>query len=82
MKRGRGKFCPRCGTQNNVGDAYCIKCGYGFKGRKKKSSLKSILILIIILAAGWIILRTFLKKPIIPTELIDIIKNMSASKAG
>ncbi len=45
----------------------------------------SIIIIIAILITGWIILRIFLKKPIIPQELmswIDAFKNVTFSKAG
>jgi ribosomal protein L40E len=79
VKRGTKKFCPRCGAQNNINDAYCIRCGYSFRG-KKKSSSKTILILIIIFLIAWILLRIYLNKSIIPTELIDIIKNITSNK--
>jgi predicted nucleic acid-binding Zn ribbon protein len=81
VKRGNVKFCPRCGTPNNIGDAYCIKCGYSFK-RRKTSGSKTFLIVIILLIIAWIALRIFLKKPIIPTELIDLVKNMTSTKTG
>lgn len=81
MKGGK-KFCPRCGTPNNAGDLYCMKCGYNFKGSRRKTSFKSILILIIFLIIAWTGLRLFLGKPVIPTGLLDLVKNMTSSKSG
>jgi hypothetical protein len=79
MLKGR-KFCPRCGTANNSTDAYCIKCGYSFRRTGKKSSFKTILILLIILAIGWTAYRIFTGKPAIPENLLNLIKNMSSNK--
>jgi ribosomal protein L40E len=76
------KFCPRCGTQNNIRDAYCIKCGYSFRRKREKTSLKTILIVLLVIIGGWIALRIYLKQPIIPQEFIDLIKNMSSNKTG
>lgn len=78
----RGKFCPRCGTSNSISDAYCIRCGYSFRRKKKKAGLTQILIAILIGIALWIGLRLILKKPIIPTEFIDLVKNMTFSGEG
>jgi hypothetical protein len=77
--RGR-KFCPRCGMANNAADAYCMKCGYSFKGTKKKSSFKTILILLIVLLIGWSVYRIFTGKPVIPDNLLNLVKNMSSNK--
>ena len=66
------KFCPTCGTQNNIQDAFCIKCGYSFFKKKKKIDLKSLVIVLIVLAALWIALRLSLNRPIIPTGLFDL----------
>jgi hypothetical protein len=79
MITGR-KFCPRCGTANNATDAYCMKCGYSFKRTAKKSSFRTILILLIVLLIGWSAYRIFIGKPVIPTELLNLVKNMSSSK--
>jgi ribosomal protein L40E len=81
VKRGNKKFCPKCGAQNSPGDAYCIRCGHSFR-RGKKSNFRTILIVIIVLIAAWILLRTYLNKSIIPTELVEFIKNMTSSKTG
>jgi predicted nucleic acid-binding Zn ribbon protein len=78
--KNKVKFCPRCGTPNNLVDAYCIKCGYNFKKRRKKSGFMQILVVILLIAAAWVGLRLFLKKPIIPTEFIDLVKNMTLPK--
>jgi hypothetical protein len=80
--RSKVKFCPRCGTPNNLVDAYCIKCGYSFRRRRRKSGFGRILILILIIIAAWVGLRLFLGKPIIPTEFIEIIKNMTSNKTA
>jgi predicted nucleic acid-binding Zn ribbon protein len=78
--KNKVKFCPRCGTPNNIADAYCIKCGYNFKKRRKKSSFMQLLIIILIMAAVWAGLRVFLGKPIIPTEFIELVKNMTSPR--
>lgn len=80
MKKGNGKFCPRCGTQNNFNDAFCIRCGHNIGRQQKGKKKNSLLIIILVIIACWIGLRVFLKKPIIPQELIDIIKNFTANK--
>lgn len=74
------KFCPRCGAQLNGIDSYCIRCGYSFRKRGKKVGLMQILIVILLVVAGWVGLRMFLKKPIIPTEFIELIKNMTTPR--
>jgi len=80
-KRGNKKFCPRCGTENDFSDAYCIRCGYNF-AKKKKSNPKTLLIVIVILILAWIGIRLYLNKSIIPTEFIDIIKNITSNKTN
>jgi len=82
MQKGNGKFCPRCGAQNNSNDAFCIRCGYNFGGARRGKKSSSLIVILIIIIVGWIVLRTFLKKPIIPTEVIDIIKNFTANKTS
>ena len=74
--KNKVKFCPRCGTPNNLVDAYCIKCGYNFKKRRKKSSFAQLLVIILIMLAAWAGLRIYLGKPIIPTEFIELVKKM------
>ena len=66
------KFCPRCGKPAKATDSYCIKCGYNFIKKRKKSS--PILIGILIVLALWIVIRIFLKKSIIPEEVIEFVK--------
>jgi len=83
MKKRAGKFCPRCGAPAHATDAYCMHCGYSFSVKKsKKISLKSIIILIIILVIGGIILQVFFNQSIIPKELIDIFKNMTSATSN
>jgi len=79
------KFCPRCGTSNNLQDGYCIKCGYSFKQRGKKSNPAQIFVVLLVLVGLWCAIRIFLKKPIIPTEVLNFVKTLFASftnKAG
>jgi ribosomal protein L40E len=79
MKK-RVKFCPRCGAQLNIIDAYCIRCGYNFIGRRgKKLNIGQILIAFIALAAIWIIIRLVLNRPIIPQEVADLVKTTIAT---
>jgi hypothetical protein len=81
MISGR-KFCPRCGTANNATDAYCMKCGYSFRRTGRKSSFKTIFILLIVILMGWSIYRIFMGKPVIPTELLNLFKNMSSNMSS
>lgn len=81
MKKSNVKFCPRCGAQNHATDAFCIRCGYNFS-RRRKTNMGAIILVIILLIAGWIALRTFLKLPIIPTEAMDWVKNLMGNKTG
>jgi hypothetical protein len=74
------KFCPKCGTANNASDAFCIKCGYSFRKSGKKSSFKTLFILVVLLAVGWVGYRIFTGKPIIPDNLLNLVKNMSSNK--
>jgi uncharacterized membrane protein YvbJ len=80
-KRGNKKFCPKCGTTNEIDDAYCIKCGYNFK-KRNKSKINPIIIILIILIVAWIFWRTFSNKSLIPTEIIDLVKNITSIKLG
>jgi len=72
------KYCPKCGTSAKPSDSYCIKCGYSFTGRTKKNKLNfsAILIVIAILIILWIGVRLYLKKPIIPQEIIDFVNGV------
>jgi predicted nucleic acid-binding Zn ribbon protein len=79
MLKGR-KFCPKCGTANNATDAYCMKCGYSFRKSGKKSSFKTLFILIVILILGWIAYRIFTGQPIVPANLLNLFKNMTKIK--
>jgi ribosomal protein L40E len=81
MKKIGSKFCPRCGTQNSLTDSYCIKCGYSFR-RAKKSNLKTIIFIIILLVIGWIAFRTLTNQPIIPAGLSNIFQNSSYNSTG
>jgi uncharacterized membrane protein YvbJ len=79
MKRTNLKFCPRCGAQNHATDAFCIRCGYNFS-RRKKTNWGPIIIVLLLLVVGWVVLRTFMKLPIIPPEVIDWAKNLMGNK--
>jgi len=64
------KYCPECGTPNEIKSKYCIKCGHDFyEHKKKRLKLSQILLIIIILLILWIITRLVLNKPIIPELL-------------
>ncbi len=69
-KRQDKKFCPLCGTQLNIDDAYCTNCGYSFearhKKRKKAIKWKNILILIIVVLAIYLGYRYYNGQPIFP----------------
>lgn len=82
MKKGDRKFCPKCGFQAKRDDVYCIRCGYNFIKRGKKMDLKTIIIIILIILTSWVLIRIFLKKPIISPEIINIIKNLTLLKRG
>jgi uncharacterized membrane protein YvbJ len=71
---GGVKFCPKCGTQNSINDAYCIKCGFNFSRKAKKQNSNVILLVLILAIGAWIFLRIYLKKPIIPQEAINFVK--------
>jgi ribosomal protein L40E len=80
MKRDNTKkFCPKCGVQNGISDAYCINCGFSFIKRKKNKT-NPILLLLLLLIMGWIFYRTFTKQPLIPTELSSLFKSLNLSK--
>ena len=75
------KFCPACGTQNNIKDAFCIKCGYGFFKKKKKGNIKSLILVLIVIAIIWVALRLYLKRSIIPEGFSDLLgKSLNLSK--
>jgi predicted nucleic acid-binding Zn ribbon protein len=76
------KYCPRCGALVHAGDAYCIRCGYSFKARGKRTDLRSISIVVIILLIFWIVIRIITKRPIIPPTILNFFKNMSINKTG
>lgn len=80
--RLRKKHCPKCGAMLKPEDGYCIKCGYSFHRRRKKFDITQLLIGLAIVAAIWIVSRIFLKKPIIPTIVIDLIKNITTNKTA
>jgi predicted nucleic acid-binding Zn ribbon protein len=71
------KFCPRCGTANPLSNVYCIKCGYAFRRARKK--INPIILLIIILVAGWIVFRLFTNQPIIPTQIVNLLQNSTSN---
>ena len=76
MKKVGVKYCPRCGTPNNLNDAYCIKCGYAFR-HAKKSNFGVILLII-----GWTAYRTFTGQPIIPEGITNLFQNSSFNATG
>jgi predicted nucleic acid-binding Zn ribbon protein len=67
------KYCPQCGTPNEVQNRYCIRCGYEFYKKKNKLGLKQILIIIITLTILWCAVRIILNKPIIPDLLKELL---------
>lgn len=82
MKRGNGKFCPRCGRAAHPGDAYCMKCGYSFVRGRNSSNPKTIIIALIVILGLWAAIRLYLKQPIIPEGLVETIKNLFTKKTG
>jgi uncharacterized paraquat-inducible protein A len=81
MQRGNNKkFCPRCGTPNEIRDAYCIRCGFAFKARARKSGLNPIITIIILLIIAWVFYRTVTKQDLIPSELTSFFKNLTLPK--
>lgn len=76
----KAKFCPRCGTPNDLNATFCIKCRYQFKQTKKTSRVKMILLAIILLLLGWVIYRTFTNQPIIPEIISNISKTLAQNK--
>ncbi len=83
MKKRGEKYCPRCGTPNNTNASYCIHCGYSFRGRRrKKLSLKTIILLIIIVLIAWILLRIFSNQEVVPPELMDLFRNITGNSTG
>ena len=74
-KRPINKFCPVCGMQLKIDDSFCIKCGYSFQNRKKKSrgiKWKNIMIVLIVLLLIYIGIRYSNNEPILPQFLKDI----------
>ncbi len=84
MKKRSYKYCPKCGKSADINDAYCMRCGYNFKGgkRSKKISLKQILLGILILAAAWVIIRLITKQPIIPLQVSEFFKGFIEGITG
>jgi len=76
------KFCPRCGTANNISDRFCVRCRYDFRRGGRKSGSRTLLILIILLLIGWVVYRIYTGKPIIPAGLLNFAKNMSSNMSA
>lgn len=76
------KYCPRCGALIHAGDTYCIRCGYSFRRRARgnKTSLRTIIIAIIVLVVIWSAVRLLTKQPIIPSGVVDFFKNVTSNK--
>jgi len=73
------KYCPRCGTPNDIKNRYCIKCGYDFYvNKKKKLKLKQVLLIILSLLLMWIITRILVNKPIIPEILQSLFPKLNS----
>lgn len=74
-KRAEYKFCPVCGTQLKASDAYCLRCGYSFEARRKKSrkaiKWRNIILMIIVLALIYFGIRYYYGQAIIPVSLED-----------
>jgi len=77
LKKKKRKFCPKCGAELKLDDNYCTACGYSFEKRKKKINLKSVIIAIAILIILWIAIRLILGRPIIPSSLTNIFRNIT-----
>jgi predicted nucleic acid-binding Zn ribbon protein len=74
------KYCPRCGTPNDIKNRYCIKCGYDFyENQKKKLKLKQILLIILVLFVMWVFVRLITNKPIIPEILQSLFPKLNSS---
>ena len=82
--QGNKKFCPRCGALIHVGDTYCIRCGYSFRGRARrmKTSPRTIIIAVAVLLGIWVVVRILTKQPIIPEGVVDFFKNITSNKTG
>jgi len=73
-KKRDHKFCPVCGAQIKLDDAFCTRCGYSFVNRQKSRSgikWKRILIILIILALIYFGLRYSAGQSIIPLNWQD-----------
>ena len=74
-RRQQHKFCPVCGTQLRIDDAFCLKCGYSFTARNKRISRrlnwKNLILLLIVLIAAYVGLRYTNGQPLIPTSFYD-----------
>lgn len=79
MKRDVKKYCPKCGVENNISDAYCINCGFSFVKRKKKK-INWVLAIILILIFLWIFYTTLTKQALIPEKVTDLLKGFNFSK--
>ncbi len=82
-KKQQYKFCPVCGAQLKIEDAYCIRCGYSFDARKKKTrkaiKWRNILIVLLLLAAAYFGLRYYNGQSLIPSSVADALNFASNS---
>jgi predicted nucleic acid-binding Zn ribbon protein len=78
------KFCPVCGIELKVEDGFCLKCGYSFHERSKKSKSRGIkwrnvIIVLIILALIYVGIQYSTGQPIIPSFVTDFIPGLGNS---
>jgi len=74
-KNLENKFCPVCGAQVKMNDAFCIRCGYSFIKRKEKQrhgiKWSRLIFFLIIIAAIYLGIRYYNGQPIIPSSIAD-----------
>lgn len=81
---GNHKFCPICGSQLEVYDTYCTRCGYSFAEREKRKKTskikwKNILVLIILLVIAYLAITYFTTGTILPDFITSTIENFQNS---
>ncbi len=76
-KRGKKqshKFCPVCGVTLKAVDTYCVKCGYSFADRHKKSrktKWRNVIIVTLLLIAAYFGIRLGNGQTLFPRNLQD-----------
>jgi hypothetical protein len=81
---GEHKFCPVCGIKLKLNDTFCLQCGYSFAARaekdKKGVKWRNMVIVLILLLAGYIGLRYANGQPLIPTSFGDAMRTLFPPK--